>query len=84
MSGLLLLVVLILTPMIALAEPASDARTTQVPTARTTPLIVEEVLARIELTHPLLQATGVERMKAWAKLLKVRGAWEPTLKNIGD
>ncbi|MCP9446166.1 MAG: TolC family protein [Nitrospira sp.] len=80
----LLLVVLISTPMIALAEPVSDSRTPQAQPIRTAPLTIEEVLARIELTHPLLQATGAERMKARAKVLKALGAWEPTLKNITE
>ncbi len=39
------------------------------------------MLARIELTHPLLRATGVERMEARAKILKALGAWEPTFNN---
>jgi outer membrane protein TolC len=80
----LLLVVLISTPMIALAEPVSDSRTAQNQATRTAPLTIEEVFARIELTHPLLQATGAERMKARAKVLKALGAWEPTLKNITE
>ena len=39
------------------------------------------MLARIELTHPLLQAMGAERAKARAKILKALGAWEPQIKN---
>jgi hypothetical protein len=42
------------------------------------------VLARIELTHPLLRATGVERTQARAKILKALGAWEPKLNNITE
>ncbi|MCS6897168.1 MAG: hypothetical protein NZM29_04280, partial [Nitrospira sp.] len=80
----LLLVVLILWPMIALAEPVSNTRSGQVQATRTAPLTIEEVLARIELTHPLLKATGAERMKARAKILKALGAWEPTFKNITE
>ncbi|MCP9451492.1 MAG: TolC family protein [Nitrospira sp.] len=80
----LLLVVLILSPMIARAEAVSEPRSSQPQQVRTGPLTIEEVLARIELTHPLLQATGVERMKARAKILKALGAWEPTLKNITE
>ena len=49
--------------------------------ARTAPLTIEEVLARIELTHPLLSATGLERAQARARILKALGAWEPRLKN---
>lgn len=39
------------------------------------------MLARIELTHPLLRATGLERAQARAKMLKTLGAWEPKLRN---
>jgi len=78
----LLLVVLILLPMTALAEPVSDSMTVQAQSTRTEPLTISEVLARIELTHPLLRATGAERTKARAKILKALGAWEPTFKNI--
>jgi hypothetical protein len=77
----LLLVVFILVPMTTLAEPGSDSRTPQAQSTRTAPLTITEVLARIELTHPLLRATGAERMKARAKILKALGAWEPTFKN---
>jgi len=78
----LLLVVLILLPVTALAEPVSDSMTVQAQSTRTEPLTISEVLARIELTHPLLRATGAERTKARAKILKALGAWEPTFKNI--
>jgi outer membrane protein TolC len=44
-------------------------------------LTIEEVLARIELTHPLLRATGLYRAEARAKVLKSLGAWEPKLRN---
>jgi outer membrane protein TolC len=44
-------------------------------------LTIEEVLARIELTHPLLTATGLERAQARARVLKALGAWEPKLRN---
>ncbi|MDH4329715.1 MAG: TolC family protein, partial [Nitrospira sp.] len=71
-----------LLPMTALAEPVSDSMTVQAQSTRTEPLTISEVLARIELTHPLLRATGAERTKARAKILKALGAWEPTFKNI--
>jgi outer membrane protein TolC len=67
--------------MTALAEPVSDAKTLQVPSTRTEPLTISEVLARIELTHPLLRAMGAEREKARGKILKALGAWEPKVKN---
>ena len=80
----LLLVILILLPVTVLAEPVHDSSALKAQSARTEPLTISEVLARIELTHPLLRAAGVERMQARAKILKALGAWEPTLKNITE
>ena len=80
----LLLVILILLPVTVLAEPVHDSSALKAQSARTEPLTISEVLARIELTHPLLRAVGVERMQARAKILKALGAWEPTLKNITE
>ena len=77
----LLFLILILFPVSALAEPVLDSSALKAQSARTEPLTISEVLARIELTHPLLRATGVERMDARAKILKALGAWEPTFKN---
>lgn len=77
----LVLALATLLPMTALAEPAIDSSAVQAQSTRTEPLTIGEVLARIELTHPLLQATGAERTKARAKILKALGAWEPTVKN---
>ncbi len=57
----LVLAVVTLLPMTALAEPVSDSKTVQALSARTEPLTISEVLARIELTHPLLRAMGAER-----------------------
>ena len=80
----LVLALVTLLPMTALAEPVIDSRTVQAQSTRTAPLTIDEVLARIELTHPLLQATGAERTKARAKILKALAAWEPTFKNITE
>ncbi len=80
----LLFVILILLPVTTLAEPAQDSSTLNLQSARAEPLTIGEVLARIELTHPLLRATGVERTQARAKILKALGAWEPTLRNITE
>ncbi len=81
MIALLQVVLIVLLPITTLAEPVSDTRTVQAQSARTEPLTIGEVLARIELTHPLLRATGAEREKARAKILKALGAWEPSVKN---
>jgi outer membrane protein TolC len=77
----LLFVILILLPVTTVAEPVHDASALKAQSARTEPLTISEVLARIELTHPLLRASGVERMEARAKILKALGAWEPLFKN---
>ncbi|MDF0674211.1 MAG: TolC family protein [Nitrospira sp.] len=76
----LLLVILIWLPVTTLAEPVRDSSVLKAQSARTELLTINEVLARIELTHPLLRAAGVERMKARAKILKALGAWEPAFK----
>ncbi len=78
---LLLLFSLLMMPTIALAEPVLDSSVMQAQSVRTAPLTIEEVLARIELTHPLLRATGLERAQARAKILKALGAWEPRFRN---
>ncbi|MCP9468727.1 MAG: TolC family protein [Nitrospira sp.] len=80
----LLFAILILFPVTTMAETVSNAEPLQLQPDRTAPLTIEEVLARIELTHPLLRATGVERKQARAKILKALGAWEPTFKNITE
>ena len=56
---LLLLFSLMMVPATALADPVLDSSVLQAQSARTAPLTIEEVLARIELTHPLLKATGL-------------------------
>ena len=80
----LLLIILILFPVTTIAGPVHDSSALKAQSSRTEPLTISEVLARIELTHPLLRATGVERMQARAKILKALGAWEPTVKNISE
>ncbi len=80
----LVLALVTLLPMTALAEPVIDSRAVQAQSTRTAPLTIDEVLARIELTHPLLQAAGAERTKARAKILKALAAWEPTFHNITE
>jgi len=77
----LVLALVTLLPMTALAEPIHDSSALKAQLTRTAPLTIGEVLARIELTHPLLRAMGAERAKARAKILKALGAWEPQIKN---
>jgi outer membrane protein TolC len=78
---LLLLFSLMLLPATAVADPVLDSSVLQAQSTRTAPLTIEEVLARIELTHPLLRATGLERAQARAKVLKALAAWEPKVRN---
>ena len=78
---LLLLISLMIVPAAAVAEPHAVAGLPSAEPVRTAPLTIEEVLARIELTHPLLRATGLERSQARAKILKALGAWEPKFRN---
>jgi outer membrane protein TolC len=77
----LLLVILMVLPVATWAEPVPDSLALSGKSARTEPLTITEVLARIELTHPLLRASGTERAQARAKILKALGAWEPVFKN---
>ncbi|MBI5673604.1 MAG: TolC family protein [Nitrospirae bacterium] len=77
----LVLALVTLLPMTALAESIHDSSALKAQSTRTAPLSIGEVLARIELTHPLLRAAGAERTKARAKILKALGAWEPQVKN---
>jgi len=77
----LLLVILLMLPATTMAGPVHDSSAVTAQATRTEPLTIGEVLARIELTHPLLRATGIERIEARAKILKALGAWEPTFKN---
>ncbi|BFU92061.1 MAG: putative Outer membrane efflux protein [Nitrospira sp.] len=81
MAALFLMILILLPVTTTLAEPVHDSSALKAQSARTEPLTISEVLARIELTHPLLRATGVERIEARAKILKALGAWEPTFKN---
>lgn len=45
------------------------------------PLTLDEVLAWVDRTHPLLKGSGTEKIVARGKLLKALGAFEPALVN---
>ncbi len=45
------------------------------------PLSVDEILAWIDRSHPLLKGAGTEKVMARGKMLKALGAFEPTLIN---
>jgi outer membrane protein TolC len=78
---LLLLCSLMMVPATVMAEPHATASGSTAEPVRTAPLTIEEVFARIELTHPLLRATGLERAQARSKVLKALSAWEPKVRN---
>jgi outer membrane protein TolC len=48
------------------------------------PLTLNEVLAWIDRSHPLLQGTGTEKVVARGKFLKALGAFEPVLVNDAE
>lgn len=45
------------------------------------PLTLEEVLAWVDRSHPLLKGSGTEKIVARGRLLRALGAFEPTLVN---
>lgn len=77
----LLVALLVWLPVTVLAQAPTGMAPPSPTPARTAPLTIEEVLAKIELTHPLLRATGLERAQARAKVLKALAAWEPKILN---
>jgi len=78
---ILLVALFVSLPVAVLAEAPTDMGQSRSAQTRTAPLTIEEVLARIELTHPLLRATGLERAQARARILKALGPWEPRVKS---
>ena len=77
-----LLVTIYLITAFALAHSAASAgdppKTKVLPPI---PLSVDEVLAWIDRSHPLLKGAGTEKVTARGKMLKALGAFEPTLIN---
>ncbi len=66
----------------ALAGPAADAvKPKALPPI---PLSLEEILARIDRSHPLLKGAGTEKVMARGKMLKALGAFEPVLVNDAE
>jgi outer membrane protein TolC len=57
---------------------ADEAKTRALPPI---PLSVNEVLAWIDRSHPLLKGAGTEKISARGKMLKALGAFEPNLVN---
>ncbi len=66
----------------ALAGPVADAvKPKALPPI---PLSLEEILARIDRSHPLLKGAGTEKVMARGKMLKALGAFEPVLVNDAE
>ncbi len=62
----------------AAAASADDSKLKPLPPI---PLSLNEVLAWVDRSHPLLRGAGAEKISARGKLLKALGAFEPTLVN---
>lgn len=63
----------------ALAGSATDAVKPQI--LPPIPLSLDEILAWIDRSHPLLKGAGTEKVMARGKMLKALGAFEPVLVN---
>ena len=61
--------------------PAGAAGDSKVKPLPPIPLSLNEVLAWIDRSHPLLQGAGTEKVSARGKMLRALGAFEPTLVN---
>lgn len=72
-AGLVLVALVFTIPLLA-AEP----RPTALPPI---PLTLEEVLAWVDRSHPLLKGSGTEKIVARGRLLRALGAFEPQIVN---
>lgn len=63
---------------LASAVAAENAKAKALPPI---PLTLEEVLAWVDRSHPLLKGAGTEKIVARGRLLRALGAFEPTLVN---
>jgi outer membrane protein TolC len=75
--GLLYLVLGCIMP-VAAVEPSRAAAPSRLPPV---PLTLEEVLAWVDRSHPLLKGSGTEKIVARGRLLRALGAFEPQLVN---
>lgn len=69
------------------AHPASAAAPPEPPKAKSLPAIplsLDEVLAWVDRTHPLLKGAGTEKIMAQGKMLKALGAFEPNVVNDSE
>jgi outer membrane protein TolC len=70
---------LVLVPVPGSAEERHEIK--RVSALPTVPLTLDEVLAWIDRTHPLLKGSGTEKIVARGKLLRALGIFEPVLVN---
>lgn len=70
------LVALVTIPTFSFAEEVR-----QIASLPPVPLTLDEVLAAVDRSHPLLKGSGTEKIVARGKLLKALGAFEPALVN---
>lgn len=64
---------------ILVSHPGVDLPQTSTPQSSVTPLLLEDVLKRVEAYHPKLMGADVERRMASAKRLEKQGAFDPVL-----
>lgn len=67
--------------LFCLTVPRSEAEAPKAKPLPPIPLTLDEVLAWVDRTHPLLKGAGTEKIVARGKLLKALGAFEPALVN---
>ena len=67
--------------LFCLPVPRSEAEAPKAKPLPPIPLTLDEVLAWVDRTHPLLMGAGTEKIVARGKLLKALGAFEPMLVN---
>lgn len=81
MSAALLCAALLFHLPVSAAPPASDGKAKSLPPI---PLSLDEVLAWVDRSHPLLKGAGTEKVVARGRMLKALGAFEPTLVNDSE
>ncbi|MBM4120672.1 MAG: TolC family protein [Nitrospira sp.] len=84
MTRLVLIVFVLLGLLVGQAPVPAGAAPDEPKTARPLPpipLSLNEVLAWVDRSHPLLKGAGTEKIAARGKLLKALGAFEPVLGN---
>ena len=80
-ATILLVLTVICTAVFGGVPPVQAAEEGKTKALAPIPLTLEEVLARVDRTHPLLKGSGTEKVVARGRLLRALGAFEPTLVN---